>query len=681
MSLSRSVSIHCSKCGKPLEATIFESVNSDYAADLAMQIMSGELFDITCPHCDFVSHLEYDFLYHDIKNGAMIWVVHKASQNYASKIAEIRATPKLQYKTLRIVENMTELKEKVSCLERKWDDRIIELCKVFSVGSLLSHRPDFDVQRVFYTAISGKDMLYLYDFDGKEMFCELPGTTYDYLHDLYFSSTYAAQFNDNYPIVDYTWAEKMLMLLLQPEADKATVDTEVSIETHVPIACDPKVTCPVCNSVLPDDSEFCHYCGSKVSVVCEEPPIAEAPELPTLPPEPETPITGEEEVSTDNAISFCLDDETGLVPGKPIYTDGQDQAQCYLQSLRSIDGNVLKWNCRGSVKVDGIQGFVDIYDAYLPSGAEHKTIFINTNGSSEPTYAPKGFSYMSTRSSAIDKKQQRNKSYPSKRRRTLKALIIIVVIAIILAIAVVIGLLEYRYQLAHQDLENKNYDFAYAAFQELGSYRDSEAMLSTVLEEKYKKLKQDMRSVNGDNYQLIGAQLDTFPLEYRDIKDITAEYNTLKKNIEIIQATPAYHAWNTITEKSSTSLRNAYANLINFNTTNNAWNLTRYLDGVHDKYVLNLIFGIEWETSDGRVLYWYEDDDSQRLLTSLPSEKSHTKDYYFYVSVPNQFGYKNQYNSSDKFLAYKITEVIYSKGKWQLKIYCYSDSKTYILTP
>ena len=60
MSLPRKMTVKCSKCGHSMIATVFESINSDYAADIPTQIISGELFNARCPHCQFVSHLEYD---------------------------------------------------------------------------------------------------------------------------------------------------------------------------------------------------------------------------------------------------------------------------------------------------------------------------------------------------------------------------------------------------------------------------------------------------------------------------------------------------------------------------------------------------------------------------------------------------------------------------------------------
>ncbi len=276
MSIPKRMTVNCSKCGKPLSVTVFESVNSDYADDIAMQIMTGELFNVECPHCKFVSHLEYDLLYHDMRHGAMVWVINPKSPDYMKKLTEVRTMQKLPYKTLRIVNDMNALKEKVSCLERNRDDRIVELCKVFCTYNLLSQRPDFDFKVAFYTAVSGKEMIYLYDNDGNDIGCELPDKAYDYLKELYDGSHYAAQFDDNYPIVDYDWAEKILTPLLEAEANNLSAEEEIDGDKE-PVNNTPtndKKVCPKCKAVLPSDSEFCQECGTKLSASIPEPTVS-----------------------------------------------------------------------------------------------------------------------------------------------------------------------------------------------------------------------------------------------------------------------------------------------------------------------------------------------------------------------------------------------------------------------
>lgn len=533
MSLPRKLTVNCSKCGQPLTATVFESVNSDYADDLAMQIISGELFNVKCPHCQFVSHLEYDFLYHDMKNGAMIWVVHKKSPNYVSKISEIRATQKLPYKTLRIVEDMNALKEKVSCLEQKRDDRIIELCKVFTAYNLLSQHPDFEFRNAFYTAISGKDMIYLYDNDGNDMCCELPDNAYDYLKELYENSSYAAQFDGNYAIVDYAWAEEILMPLMKAESEKSDASAERKpAEPEATAASEPKVICPKCNSELPKDSEFCQYCGSKIAVDSEQPKIPETLVTPAtldvnvIPPKTES--------VTHQSSNRGLDDELGLVPNKPIYTSGVDQQRHYLRCLHSINGETLKWNHRGSISIEGIQGLVDIYDAYLPSGAEYRTVYLNASGVSCPAYAPRGFSYVSAPVSQPAKVKK-----PSKGKKTAKVLLLIAAIVAVLAICIAFAIPEIKYHQASQKLAEGKYDAAYLAFEDLGSYRDSEDMLNKCIYQKacskldsgaHSAAIELFESLNGysDSENKINQAMYSYVLKHENNNDTTT-FDYLKK--------------------------------------------------------------------------------------------------------------------------------------------------------
>ena len=70
-----------------------------------------------------------------------------------------------------------------------------------------------------------------------------------------------------------------------------------------------------------------------------------------------------------------LDADFGLVPQKPVYTVGIDEQEKYLKSLLTINGEPIKWNRRGSMSVNGVHGMIDVYDIYLMSGAEYKTIY------------------------------------------------------------------------------------------------------------------------------------------------------------------------------------------------------------------------------------------------------------------------------------------------------------------
>lgn len=369
MSIPKKMTVNCSKCGKPLSVTVFESVNSDYSDTLPMQIMSGDLFNAECPHCKFVSHLEYDILYHDMRHGAMIWVLHKNTPEYATKLAELRSTNMLPYKTLRVVEDMNALKEKVSCLESGRDDRIVELCKVFTVYNLLAQKPNFAFRNAFYTAISGKEIIYIYDEDGDFLCSDLSDKAYDYIKDLYLKSDYATKFNNNYAIVDYAWAEEILIPLMESEAKRlsapAAEEPEVKKTDSTPTG---KLICPKCKSALPSDSEFCPKCGTKLSPkpVSEEIVLSNNDEQLLFESEIME-IKGDAPVVIKSAHLFCSDDREKLF------------LRCKFQSLsnKAISALMVDVDC------------FDVWGNQLPTICDAQVLDLNAKRNDEFGYQRK----------------------------------------------------------------------------------------------------------------------------------------------------------------------------------------------------------------------------------------------------------------------------------------------------
>lgn len=265
MSLPKTITINCPQCNKPFKVTVFASLNSDYSDDITERVISGDLFDAKCPKCGFKTHLAYDFLYHDLKHNAWIWVIHKNSSEYASKVADARAMS-VPSQSKRIVNDVHGLREKVACLENNRDDRIIELCKEYTIWQLKADNPNFDVRNAFYATVGSKEFILLYDYDDKSMHCELPAKLYDELHDVYINSIYATQFNHNYPIVDSKWAKTIFepILNLMYSNWNSEEFEDVSQEPENSIDEIKQLICPQCNNQLPEDSAFCHYCGHKV---------------------------------------------------------------------------------------------------------------------------------------------------------------------------------------------------------------------------------------------------------------------------------------------------------------------------------------------------------------------------------------------------------------------------------
>ena len=192
--------------------------------------------------------------------------------------------------------------------------------------------------------------------------------------------------------------------------------------------------CNKCNHKLPDDSEFCQYCGSRIeqedvqqadtiedvqqadtieevtdamasSEEHEEASEMEFPDLENATPEEalEAIIKLQAEQTIKNMEknrqsqpNYEGDADFGLVPEKPIYTlalksvDGESE---YLDRLCTENGIKIKWERDGSTRAEGVSGMIDIYDTYLPSGEFYKTIYINMYGAKASQGVPKGFAF------------------------------------------------------------------------------------------------------------------------------------------------------------------------------------------------------------------------------------------------------------------------------------------------
>ena len=66
MSIPVKQTVTCPKCGKPIEFTMWQSINTEM--DFALpDIISGKLFEVSCKGCGFTSRVDYPILFNDMQ--------------------------------------------------------------------------------------------------------------------------------------------------------------------------------------------------------------------------------------------------------------------------------------------------------------------------------------------------------------------------------------------------------------------------------------------------------------------------------------------------------------------------------------------------------------------------------------------------------------------------------------
>ena len=137
MSITTQALAPCSKCGQQNTVTVYRSINIAENPELKDKVRDGSLFLWECPHCGQVNLARYETLYHDPAAKLMVWLIPEGEISETQMKAITMHTKAMGGYTLRRVNDMGSLMEKVLVVDSGLDDVVLEMCKYVTKMEML----------------------------------------------------------------------------------------------------------------------------------------------------------------------------------------------------------------------------------------------------------------------------------------------------------------------------------------------------------------------------------------------------------------------------------------------------------------------------------------------------------------------------------------------------------------
>ena len=154
MSKMHTETIVCPECGEKAEFTVWDSINTSLNPELVDKVITGELFRWSCSKCGCKMNVNFATLYHDEERKIMIYYVPGNPEevipymkNAMNQITDGQEAGKY-YK--RVVGSPNQLREKLMIMEAGFDDRNIELMKLFASTRVKLQDKGFELAEMLF---------------------------------------------------------------------------------------------------------------------------------------------------------------------------------------------------------------------------------------------------------------------------------------------------------------------------------------------------------------------------------------------------------------------------------------------------------------------------------------------------------------------------------------------------
>lgn len=175
MSIINEALAPCSKCGQQHKVLVYRSINVSENPELKAKVRDGSLFLWECPHCGQVNLAKYETLYHDPSVKLMVWLMPEGEISESQMHAITMHTKAMGGYTLRRVNDMGSLMEKVLIRDAELDDVVLEMCKYVTKLEMVQKIVDLEKKDAFMASVfhfykaDDEIITFMYGQDGQMM--------------------------------------------------------------------------------------------------------------------------------------------------------------------------------------------------------------------------------------------------------------------------------------------------------------------------------------------------------------------------------------------------------------------------------------------------------------------------------------------------------------------------------
>lgn len=199
MSQSTKHQAPCPGCGRELEFTLWQSINTE-TENAREDIISGRLFDTVCPDCGYKARVDYPMLFSDLEHNSWIWYYPEEG---AEDTAPVIKSAQEKGVRCRLVHTQEALSEKAAIFSLDLDDRIVEVMKLAAGVQVNEALPGCQLGPIIFALNNEGKPCFLFRVDGKTNFMDMYMDEYEEFSKI-FGPMLSLSENDT--VIDTRWA-------------------------------------------------------------------------------------------------------------------------------------------------------------------------------------------------------------------------------------------------------------------------------------------------------------------------------------------------------------------------------------------------------------------------------------------------------------------------------------------